>query len=293
MTVAVVKESLDGSDATRYICIDRYNFCLGRLRAGMPQMDHVMSRLTGKIALISGGTTGMGAAMAKLFAAEGATVIATGSNPETLSKARSELPGVDIIASDAADPGAVRDLVSSVANKHGRLDVLVVNAGTAGYVPVGTVEEAFFDRMFDLNTRGAFFLMQEAVRVMPDRSSIVLTSSIAHAMAMPNNSVYSASKAALRSLGRTFAGELAARGIRVNTISPGPIVTPIWTKITGATGEQLQAMEKQIASRVPLKRVGRPEEIAFAALFLASDESSFVTGVDLPVDGGTLAIGLV
>jgi NAD(P)-dependent dehydrogenase (short-subunit alcohol dehydrogenase family) len=158
---------------------------------------------------------------------------------------------------------------------------------------VGQVEEEFFDRVFDLNTRGAFFLMQEVVRVMPDGGSIVLTSSIAHAMAMPNNSVYSASKAALRALGRNFAGELAARGIRVNTISPGPIVTPIWTKITGATGEQLQAMESQIAARVPMKRAGRPEEVAAAALFLASDDSTYVTGADLPVDGGVLAIGFV
>ena len=235
----------------------------------------------------------MGAATAKLFAAEGASVVVTGSNPDTVAKAQADLPGVEVIASDATDLAAVRALVSGVAEKHGRIDILCVNAGTAGYVPVGQVNEGFFDRMFNLNTRGAFFLMQEAVRVVPDGGSIVLTSSVAHAMAMPSNSVYAASKAALRSLGRNFAGELASRGIRVNTISPGPILTPIWTKITGATGEGLQAMENQIAARVPMKRAGRPEDVAAAALFLASDESSYVTGVDLPVDGGVLAIGFV
>jgi NAD(P)-dependent dehydrogenase (short-subunit alcohol dehydrogenase family) len=252
-----------------------------------------MNRLAGKIALITGGTTGIGAATARLFAAEGATVIATGSNPETLTKAQTDLPSVEIIASNAADLTAIQALVSGITEKYGHIDVLVVNAGTAEYVPVGQVEEEFFDRVFDLNTRGAFFLMQQVVRVMPDGGSIVLTSSIAHAMAMPNHSVYSASKAALRALGRNFAGELAARGIRVNTISPGPIVTPIWTKLTGATGEQLQAMESQIAARVPMKRAGRPEEVAAAALFLASDDSTYVTGADLPVDGGVLAIGFV
>ena len=235
----------------------------------------------------------MGAATAKLFAQEEAVVVATGSNPESLAAARAEHPGIEFVASDAANIEAARALVSAVARKHGRIDVLVVNAGTAGYVPVGQVDQDFYDRLFDLNARGAFFLMQEAVAVMPDGGSIVLTSSVAHAMAMTNNSVYAASKAALRSFGRSLAGELAVRTIRVNTISPGPVATPIWSKITGATGEQLETMENQIAARVPMKRVGRPEDIAAAALFLASDESSFVTGVDLPVDGGVLSLGFV
>jgi NAD(P)-dependent dehydrogenase (short-subunit alcohol dehydrogenase family) len=261
---------------------------IGRRRKGSR-----MNRLEGKVALVSGGTTGMGAAIAKRFQAEGATVVATGTNPETLEKAKKELPGVEFVASDASDIEAIRALVEKLVRDHGRIDILAANAGTAGYVPVGKVEPDFFDRIFDLNTKGAYFLLQEVVSVMPDGGSIVLTSSIAHAMAMPNNSVYAASKAALRSMGRTFAGEFASRGIRVNTISPGPIVTPIWTKLTGATGEELRAMENQIAAKVPMKRAGRPEDIAGAALFLASDDSVYVTGVDLPVDGGVMAIGFI
>lgn len=250
-----------------------------------------MKRLTGRIALITGGTTGMGSASAKLFASEGATVIATGTNPQTLEAARHEMPDVEFIASDATDPAAIRALVQKITEEYGRIDILFVNAGVAGYVPVGEVTEEFFDRLFDLNVRGAFLLMQEVSRVMPDGGSVVLTASVAHTMAMPSTSVYAASKAALRALGRTFAGELAARGIRVNTISPGPIATPIWTKTTGATGEGLEAMVNQIAARVPLKRVGRPEDIAAAALFLSSSEASFITGVDLPVDGGVMELG--
>jgi len=252
-----------------------------------------MDKLAGKVALITGGTTGMGAATARRFATEGATVVVTGVSAGTLAQARSESPGVDVIASDASDLDAVRALVADVARRHGRIDVLVVNAGMGGYMPVGQVDEAFYDRLFDLNARGAFFLMQEAAKVMPDGGAMVLTGSIAHAMAMADNAVYAASKAALRSLGRSFAAELAPRGIRVNTISPGPVVTPIWSKLTGATGAQLHAMEAKIAARVPLKRAGQPEDIAAAALFLACAESGFVTGVDLPVDGGLMAIGFI
>ncbi len=250
-----------------------------------------MDRLSGKVALISGGTSGMGAATAKLFAAEGASVIVTGSNPETLEGARNDLDGIEVIASDAGDPAAVAALVADVARRHGRIDVLYVNAGIARYAPFEQVDEAFFDKVFDVNTRGAFFLIKEVVKVMPDGGSIVLTSSIAHALGMPGLSVYSASKAALRSLGRAFAAELAPRNIRVNTISPGPIETPIWGKMTGGSAEQVSAMKDQMAATIPLKRVGRPEEVAAAALFLASGESSFMTGADLPVDGGRLDLG--
>ncbi len=148
-------------------------------------------------------------------------MIATGANPETLEKAKKELPDVEFVASDASNIEAIRALVAKVVRDHGRIDILAVNAGTAGYVPVGKVEPDFFDRICDLNTKGAYFLMQEVVSVMPDGGTIILTSSIAHAMGMANNSVYAASKAALRSMGRTFAAELASRGIRVNVISPG------------------------------------------------------------------------
>jgi NAD(P)-dependent dehydrogenase (short-subunit alcohol dehydrogenase family) len=249
-----------------------------------------MGRLKGKIALITGGTSGMGAATAKLFKAEGATVIVTGSNPETLEAARRDLDDIEVIASDAGDPAAARSLVDEVKGRHGRIDVLFVNAGVAKTAPVDRGDEVFFDSQFNVNVRGPYFLIQHAARAMPDGASIILTSSIAHAKGMAGLSVYSATKAALRSFGRSFAAELAPRGIRVNVISPGPIETPIWGKM-GVTAEKLGAMREHIASTIPLKRVGRPEEIAAAALFLASDESSFTTGTDLPVDGGRLDVG--
>jgi NAD(P)-dependent dehydrogenase (short-subunit alcohol dehydrogenase family) len=251
-----------------------------------------VAKLSGKVALISGGTSGMGAAIAKLFQLEGADVIVTGSNPERLEVARRELPGLEVAVCDAADLKAINALVSDVVAKHGRIDVLVVNAGIAPPAPIDQVDEAFFDKTFDVNTRGAFFLMKEVSQVMPDGGAIVLTSSIAHAMGLPHQSIYSASKAALRSLGRTFAGELASRNIRVNTISPGPIVTPIWSKLTGMSAEQIKGMQAKIAANVPLRRVGVPEDIAAAALFLAAD-ATFTTGADLPVDGGLLDLGNV
>lgn len=250
-------------------------------------MEEQVERLKGKIVLITGGTSGMGAATAKLFKAEGATVIVTGSNPDTLAAARRDLEGIEIIASDAGDAAAAKALVDEVKKRHGRVDVLFVNAGVARRSPAEMTDEAVFDLQFNVNTRGPYFLIQAAVKAMPDGGSIILTSSISHAMGMPGMTVYAATKAALRSFGRTFATELAPRNVRVNTISPGPIETPIWGKL-GASPSQIEAMKEQYVARIPLKRVGRPEEIAGAALFFASDDSSFTTGADLPVDGGML-----
>ena len=250
-----------------------------------------MGRLSDKVALISGGTTGIGAAAARLFLAEGATVIVTGSNPETLEQARRELDGVEIVASDAANLDAIRGLVAKVKAAHGRIDVLFINAGVGAMGPADDVTEADYDRMFAVNAKGAFFLARETARAMPDGGAIVLLSSISGAMGLAGQSPYAASKAALSSFGRTLAGELAPRDIRVNTISPGPVVTPMWGKITGLAGDELTAMQKGVAAIVPLGRVGRPEEIAAAALFLASGDASYITGVDLPVDGGWLELG--
>jgi NAD(P)-dependent dehydrogenase (short-subunit alcohol dehydrogenase family) len=250
-----------------------------------------MNRLSGKVALISGGTSGMGAATAKLFVTEGATVIVTGSSDHTVEAARSGLNDIEVIACDAADVNAISALVNDVSARHGRIDVLFVNAGIADYVPIEQVDEARFDRVFDVNARGAFFLVKAVAAVMPDGGSIVLTSSMSQGLGMPGLTVYAASKAALRSLGRTFAAELAPRNIRVNTITPGPIETPIWGKTPGTSAEAVSAMKARYAARVPLKRLGRPDEIANAALFLASDEASFTTGIELPVDGGQLDLG--
>ncbi len=244
-----------------------------------------MSKLSGKVALISGGTSGIGAATAKLFQSEGATVVVTGSNPDTLETARTALPGIEVIAADAADVNASRVLVDGVKSRHGRIDVLFVNAGIARFAPADVVDEAAFDQQFNINVRGAFFLLKHAAPVLSDGGSVILTGSIAGLMAGEARSVYAATKAALRSFGRTFATELAPRRIRVNTISPGPIETPIFGKI-GLPAEQMSGMMESMLASIPLKRVGQADEVAKAALFLASDDSSFTTGIELIVDGG-------
>ncbi len=244
-----------------------------------------MSKLDGKVALISGGTTGIGAATAKLFQAEGATVIVTGSNPDSLEAARTALPGIEVVASDAGDVAAIRTLIDAIASRHRRIDVLFVNAGIFRVAPASAVDEATFDLLFNINVRGAFFLLKHAMPVLSDGGSVILTSSVAGVSGQSGMSVYSATKAALRSFGRTFAAELAPRRIRVNTISPGPIETPIVGK-SGLPAEQLAGMMEQILAAVPLGRVGESEEVAKAALFLASDDSSFTTGAELFVDGG-------
>ncbi len=248
-----------------------------------------MAKLDGKIALITGGTSGIGAATARRFKAEGATVIVTGSNPKTLEAARQEMKGVEVIASDAGDAAAAKSLLETVAARHRRIDVLFVNAGIAKFAPNGSVDEGFFDAMFNINVRGAFFTIKHAVPVLSDGGSIILTSSVSGVMGGENQTVYAATKAALRSFGRTFAAELAPRRIRVNTISPGPIETPIFGKV-GLTPEQLAGFTEMITSQIPLKRVGQPEEVAAAALFFASDESSYTTGAELFVDGGLVDI---
>ena len=249
-----------------------------------------MNKLQNKIALITGGTTGIGAATAKLFRDEGATVIVTGSNPKTLEAARAELPGVEVMACDASDVAATKTLIESVKDKHGRIDVLFVNAGIAAFAPIAEVDEALFDKQFDINVKGAFFAMKYAAPIMPDGASIILTASASGVLGMPNTTVYGATKAALRSFGRTFAGELAPRKIRVNTISPGPIDTPIVGKGGDASPAEIKAMMDGIIAQVPLGRIGQAEEIAAAALYFASDDSKFTTGTELFVDGGMTQI---
>ncbi len=243
-----------------------------------------MNRLTGKVALITGGTSGMGAATAKRFQSEGATVIATGSSAESVKAAAEEMPEIEFLASDAGDPAATKALVAHVQAKHGHIDILFVNAGIARVAPIGAVDEALFDKVFGVNLRGPYFLIKHALPVLSDGGSIILTSSIGAVKGMPGLSVYSATKAALHSLGLNLAAELAPRAIRVNTITPGAINTPIGGKM-GLTAEQMAGL-KQMAGKVPLGRPGQPEEIASAALYFASDESRFTTGTELRVDGG-------
>jgi len=246
------------------------------------------NKLQGKIALITGGTTGIGAATARLFQAEGATVIVTGANPTTLEAARTELPGVEVIGSDAGDTAATKALIDTVKAKHGRIDILFVNAGIAKFAPSQYVDEAFFDAQFNINVRGAYFAIKYGAEVIPQGGSIILTASVSGVVGQAGGTVYGATKAALRSFGRTFAAELAPKGVRVNTISPGPIETPIFGK-TGLTPDQIQGFQAQILSTVPLGRIGQADEVARAALYLAAD-ATYTTGAELFVDGGLVDI---
>ena len=239
-------------------------------------------KLQDKVALITGGTTGIGLAAAKLFHAEGARVFVTGRSEAGIAEARKQLPPeVEVLPSDAADLADVQALARTLKSRAGRIDVLFVNAGIARFLPIESVTPQAFDEQFGVNVRGAYFTIQQILPLMSSGGSIVLTTSVAADLGMASTSVYSATKAALSSLARTLANELAPRGIRVNEVSPGPIETPIFGKI-GLTAEQVDGM----SALVPLKRLGTAEEVARAALFLASADSSFLLGAKVRIDGG-------
>lgn len=247
------------------------------------------NKLKDKIVLITGGTSGIGAATAKLFQAEGASVIVTGSSQASVDEAKAELPGIEVLVSDAADTAASKALVDEVKARHGKIDVLFVNAGRAKFAPLEQVDEDFFDAQFNTNVRGAYFLVKHAAPVVADGGSIILTASVAGSTGgLPGASVYGATKAALRSFGRTLAKELSPRGIRVNTISPGPIDTPIFAK-NGYPQAAADAFLENAKTRVPLARPGQPDEVARAALYLAAD-ATYTTGAELFVDGGLVDI---
>lgn len=245
-----------------------------------------MGKLADKVALITGGNSGIGLATAQRFALEGAKVLITGRRQEVLQEA------VGVIGENAvglcADASRLEDLDAmyrQVGERFGHLDVLVANAGVIRPVPGDQVDEKQFDEQFDINVKGVFYTIQKALPLLRDGSAIVLVSSIAHLKALEDHVVYAATKAAVRSFARSWAAELKGRQIRVNCLSPGPVLTPIIGKM-GIGEAQFGEFEKHVAGLIPLGRLGRPEELANAALFLASDESSFITGVDLCVDGG-------
>jgi NAD(P)-dependent dehydrogenase (short-subunit alcohol dehydrogenase family) len=245
-----------------------------------------MGKLDSKIAIVTGGSSGIGMAIAERFIAEGSTVYITGRRQAELEAAGTQLgEKAKVVQGDVADLVSLDRLFETVRQAEGRLDVLVANAGVIASSPIETASEEHFDRMFDINVKGTYFTLQKALPLMRDGGSVILVSSCLSAKGMAEHSVYNATKAAVRSLVRTAAAELVARGIRVNTLSPGPVDTPI---IEGQVGSPEAAAEfrRQAASHVPLGRIGRPEELAAAALFLASSESSFSTGTDLVVDGG-------
>ena len=245
-----------------------------------------MSKLDGKIALITGGTTGIGFSTAQLFLKEGARLIVTGRNAKTVEEAQKALgTNALAIAADASDLSSTDALMKQVSQKFGRIDVLFANAGIAQFAPAEQVDENFFDRHFDLNVKGLYFTVQKSLALLCDGASVLLTASVASKKGFAEASIYCATKAAVRSFGRTLATELAPRRIRVNTISPGPVLTPLFDKLE-MPKEALDNVTANMAQSVAFKRLGKPDEIANLALFLASDDASFITGTEIFADGG-------
>ncbi len=245
-----------------------------------------MRKLEGKIALVTGANSGIGLATAKRFVSEGAYVFITGRRDAELAAAAAQIErNVTAVPGDVSRPADLDRLFAQIKREKGRLDVLFANAGVAKYAPLGTITEEFYDSIFDINVKGLLFTVQKALPLMPDGASIILNASIVGSKGLPANSVYAATKAAVRSFARTWTTDLKARRIRVNAISPGSIDTPGLSNLLASSdvGEQRR---KAIASAVPLGRIGMPDEIAKAVVFLASDDASYVTGAELFVDGG-------
>src|ERR1700722_11188060 len=245
-----------------------------------------MKRLEGKTALVTGGNSGIGLATAKRFQEEGAKVAISGRSKKTLDVAvKSTGNGVVAVQSDVASLTDIDKLFAEVSKKLGKIDVLFVNAGIAKFAPLSDTSEKSFDEQYDINIKGAYFTIQKALPFLNDGASIIVNTSVADQKGTAGTSAYSATKAALRSLARTTAAELAARGIRVNAVAPGPIVTPIFGR-TGLPKEAIDEFAKEIISKVPMKRFGQPEEVAGTVAFLASQDASYITGVEINVDGG-------
>ncbi|MGY2373112.1 SDR family oxidoreductase [Pseudomonas sp. SDO524_S393] len=241
-----------------------------------------MSRLNGKIAVVTGGNSGIGLATAIRFAAEGAQVIIVGRRQEELDKAVALIGhGAIAIQGDIAN----LDDLDRVYGQIQQVDILFANAGLGDFQPIGAVTEESFDRTFGVNVKGTLFTVQKALPLMKPGASIILTGSTTASMGTPAFSVYSASKAALRNFARSWALDLKGSGIRVNVLSPGPISTPGLDTVLSSTGQTDAIVDGMIAA-LPLGRIGRPEEVAAAAVFLGSDESSFMTGSEMFVDGG-------
>jgi len=245
-----------------------------------------MGKLDGKIALITGGNSGIGLATAKQFVSEGAYVFITGRRDAELAAAVKEIgKNVTGVQGDVANLNDLDRLFAQIKREKGKLDIVFANAGVAKYAPFGTITEEFYDWTFDINVKGLLFTVQKALPLLPDGASIILNASIVASKGLPANSVYSATKAAIRSFARTWTTDLKARRIRVNAVSPGAIDTPGLSGLVGSSEIGQQRLQ-MISTGVPLGRLGTPDEIAKAVVFLASDDASYVTGTELFVDGG-------
>jgi NAD(P)-dependent dehydrogenase (short-subunit alcohol dehydrogenase family) len=245
-----------------------------------------MKRFAGKVAVVTGGNSGIGLATAKRLHDEGAKVAISGRSQKTLDEAVKTIgPDVVAVKSDVARLDDLGRLYETVTTRLGKIDILFVNAGVGKFAPLENVNEEHYDELFDINAKGAYFTIQKALPYLNDGASVILNSSIADAQGIATSSVYSATKAALRSFARTVAAELVLRNIRVNTVAPGPIATPILSR-TGLPKESVDEFLKGIVSKVPMKRLGQPEEVAGVVAFLASQDASYITGVEINVDGG-------
>jgi NAD(P)-dependent dehydrogenase (short-subunit alcohol dehydrogenase family) len=245
-----------------------------------------MGKLEGKIALVTGANSGIGLATAKSFVTEGAYVYITGRRDSELARAAAAIASnVTAVAGDVSKPADLDRLFAQILREKGRLDIVFANAGVAKFAPLGTITEEFYDSIFDVNVKGLLFTVQKALPLMPEGGSIIVNASVVASKGLPANSVYSATKAAVRSFARTWTTDLKSRRIRVNAVSPGSIDTPGLNDLL-ASSEVGEQRRKAITGAVPLGRFGTPDEIAKAVVFLASDDASYVTGAELFVDGG-------
>jgi len=246
-------------------------------------------RFKDKVVLVIGGNSGIGRASAEGFAAEGARVFLTGRDQRTIDETVAAIPGARGFRADISDITSSAEVVAAIKAAHGRIDVLFVNAGIGAFVPVMDVTAQQWDEIHNVNLRGCFFAVQAALPLMPGPGAIVITGSIGSVAAVPGNVIYAAAKAGLRAVARTLAAELIGQGIRVNMVSPGPTETPIINR-SGLPPEAVPGLRDMMTNAVPMKRMGTPEEIAKPVLFLASDDASFITGIDLYVDGGCVEL---
>jgi NAD(P)-dependent dehydrogenase (short-subunit alcohol dehydrogenase family) len=249
-----------------------------------------MGKLNGKVAVVTGGNSGIGLATAKLFRAEGAKIAIAGRDQKTLDSAAKEIgDGTLAVRADVARLADIDKLYTAVKEKFGKIDVLFANAGIAKFAPVEQSSEQFFDEQFNVNVKGLYFTIQKALPLLNDGASIILNSSVAGVKGTHTASVYSATKAAVRSFARTLTNELIGRGIRVNVVSPGPITTPIFGR-TGLPQEAIDDFSKYVLSTVPMKRFGEADEVGKAVVFLASSDASYISGQELFVDGGMVNV---